>query len=58
MYDNTIKGGKMGLSLINVHEKQEVAYWTRELGITEERLVGIVLATGTSVKSVRHHLDK
>ena len=41
---------------INVHEKSEVDYWTRELGVTEEKLVAAVLAAGSAVKSVKHHL--
>ncbi len=41
---------------INVHESGEVAYWTKELGITEEKLVAAVMAAGTAVKSVRYHL--
>ncbi len=45
-------------SIINVHEKREVDYWTRELGVTEEKLVAAVLAAGTAVKSVRYHLSR
>lgn len=51
-------GQQHSSNIINVHEKCEVDYWTRELGVTEETLVAAVLVAGTAVKSVRHHLGR
>lgn len=58
MSENIRKHGEVDRAKINVHESWEVAYWTRELGISEEKLVAAVMAAGASVKSVRHHLGK
>ena len=49
---------KVDRAKINVHESCEVAYWTREFGVSEEKLVAAVMAAGAAVKSVRQHLGK
>ena len=56
MSDNLANRGQPDRSKINVHESWEVAYWTRELGVSEEKLIAAVQAAGTSVKSVKEHL--
>ena len=59
MSDDLKNSGQQHISsIINVHEKCDVDYWTRELGVTEEKLVAAVLAAGTAVKSVRYHLGR
>ncbi len=49
---------EVDLAKINVHESREVAYWTREFGVSEEKLVAAVMSAGAAVKSVRQHLGK
>ncbi len=56
MSDNLQNRGPQDRSSINVHEKWEVDYWTRELGITEEQLVEAVMAAGPAIKNVKQHL--
>jgi hypothetical protein len=41
---------------INLNEKWEVDYWTRELGISKEELERAVKMAGDRVASVRQHL--
>jgi len=38
--------------LVDVAEKQELAYWARAIQISEEELVNIVKAVGPSLKAV------
>lgn len=56
MSDNLHHRGPQDRSSINVHEKWEVDYWTRELGVTEAQLVEAVMAAGPGVKNVKQHL--
>lgn len=43
---------------INFNEKHELAYWTKELGVTEERLGQLVYNHGVMAADVRHALGK
>jgi hypothetical protein len=43
---------------INLNEKWEVDYWTRELGISKEELERAVKMAGDRVASVRQHLGR
>ena len=56
MPDNIPHRGLQHSNTINVHVKWEVDYWTRELGVSEMELVQAVMAAGSAVKSVKHHL--
>ena len=53
MADNPKDRGPQDRSRINIHEEWEVRYWTKELGITEERLRALVARVGPSVDAVR-----
>jgi hypothetical protein len=57
MSDNLQSRGPQDRSRINLHEKWEVQYWTRELGVTEEELQEAVKTAGSSVNAVREHLS-
>lgn len=57
MSDNLQNRGQQDRSRINLHEKWEVQYWTRELGVTEEELAKAVKEAGSSsAEAVRQHL--
>jgi phenylalanine-4-hydroxylase len=56
MSDNLHNRGPQDRSRINVHEEWEVAYWTKELGLSKEELEA--KAAGPSVSAVREHLGK
>lgn len=56
MADNLNDRGQADRSRINMNEKWEVQYWTRELGVSEEELARIVKEAGNSVAEVRKHL--
>lgn len=58
MADSLQNRGPADRAKINVHESWEVDYWTKELGVSEEKLIAAVLAAGPAVKSVRQHLGK
>lgn len=58
MADNLQNRGQQDRANINVHEKWEVDYWTRTLGVSEQELVEAVMAAGTAVKSVKQHLGR
>lgn len=58
MTDNSNNRGEPYRNSINVHEKQDMDYWTRELGVSEAALVAAVMAAGCAVKSVKYHLGK
>jgi len=57
MSDNLQSRGPQDRSRINLHEKWEVQYWTRELGVTEEELQEAVKTAGSSANAVREHLS-
>lgn len=56
MSDNLQNRGAQDRSRINMHEKWEVEYWTRELGVTKEQLEQAVKTAGSSADAVRQHL--
>jgi Protein of unknown function (DUF3606) len=45
-------------SLINPAEGYELNYWTRQLGCTEQQLLGAISAVGPQVDSVRSYLSR
>ena len=57
MSDNLQNRGQQDRSRINLHEKWEVQYWTKELGVSEEELEQAVKQAGNSVNAVREHLS-
>jgi hypothetical protein len=58
MSDNLQNRGQQDRSRINLHEKWEVQYWTKELGVTQEELERAVESAGNSVSAVREQLSK
>ncbi len=58
MPDDKSKTRPQDASKINVHEKYEVEYWTKHLGVTPEKLKDAVNKVGVSVKEVKKHLGK
>ena len=58
MSDDTKSRGEPDRSLINVNQEHEVRYWTKELGVTEERLRQAVKEVGTSAAKVREFLRR
>jgi hypothetical protein len=56
--DDKTKTGSPDSKFINVNEDYEVAYWTKELGVSTEKLKEAVEAAGTSVSAVKKYLDK
>jgi hypothetical protein len=57
MSDNLQNRGGQDRSRINMHEKWEVQYWTKELGVTEEELAKAVEEAGNSADAVRQHIS-
>lgn len=58
MSDDLTRRGPEDPNTINVHERWELTYWCRTLGVTEAQLRAAVAAVGTSVRRVRQHLGK
>jgi len=56
MSDDMNNRGAQDRARINVNEAHEVAYWTKELGVTKDRLQQLVKEAGTSAKAVREKL--
>jgi hypothetical protein len=56
--DNTKKTGTPDSKTINLLEDYEVAYWTKELGVSKKQLTDAVTAVGKSAEAVRKHLNK
>ena len=56
--DNRQKTDWRDRDKINIHENYEVEYWTKELGISREKLKEAVNSVGTSAAAVRDHLKK
>jgi 3-oxoacyl-[acyl-carrier-protein] synthase III len=44
-------------SKINMHEAFEIKYWTKELGISKDRLQQVVDKVGNSAAAVRKELS-
>ena len=58
MSDDKSKTGKPDDSKINVHQKYELDYWTKALGVTPAKLVEVVKKVGPQVKDVKKELGK
>ena len=58
MSDDKTKTGLADRSRINVHEDYEVQYWSKEFGVTPERLRGAVVNAGPMVDDVRRYLHE
>jgi hypothetical protein len=58
MADDKTKQGPADSSRINLSEDYEVAYWTKTLGVSKEKLSEVVKEAGTSAKAVREYLAK
>jgi hypothetical protein len=56
MADDLSDKGAQDRARINVNEPHEVRYWTKALGISEERLREVVARIGTSAQDVRKEL--
>ena len=53
MADDTSKRGGADRTRINLNEDYEVRYWTKALGVTEERLRELVREHGNSAEKIR-----
>jgi hypothetical protein len=58
MSDNLKDRGPQDRSRINVNEDWELRYWTKELGVSEDRLRQAVQKAGVSADAVRKELGK
>jgi hypothetical protein len=58
MSDDKSKTGSPDRDRINVHEDYELAYWTKELGVSADALRAAVAGVGTDAAAVRRHLGK
>ena len=56
MPDDKEDRGPADRSRMNVNEDYEVRCWTKELGVSEERLRALVKAVGPSAEMVREAL--
>ena len=56
MPDHLQNRGPQDRFRINLHEDWEVAYWTRELGVSREMLEQAVKQAGSSVTAVKQYL--
>ncbi|MGO4682655.1 DUF3606 domain-containing protein [Hyphomicrobium sp. 2TAF46] len=58
MADDRSKKGPQDRSRINLSERYEVDYWTKEFGISESKLEAAVKAVGSSAEAVREYLKR
>ena len=58
MADNTNRRGPEDPKTISLSQAWEVAYWTRELGVTEQQLRAAIVAVGNSTAAVRRYLGR
>jgi hypothetical protein len=58
MSDDTSNRGPADRTRINVNEDYEVAYWTKELGVSADRLKELVAKHGVMTADVRKALGK
>ena len=56
MSDDTSKKGPADRDRINVNEKWELQYWTKELGVDADTLKAAVTRVGPMVEKVRSEL--
>jgi hypothetical protein len=57
MSDNLNNRGPQDRARINLNESWEIAYWTKELGVTKEELEKVVQKAGPAVSAVRQALN-
>lgn len=57
MTDDPTKRGPQDRSRIDIDEPYEVEYWSRELGVTPEKLTAIVRSVGPGVTTVRKNIE-
>jgi hypothetical protein len=58
MADDKSNRGPADRARINIHEAYEVEYWTKELGVSPERLRELVERHGVMAADVRKALGK
>ena len=58
MADDKTKSAPPDRSRIALGEEYEVAYWTRKLGVSKDRLAEAVAAVGSSAQAVADFLNK
>jgi hypothetical protein len=58
MADDKKQRAPQDAARINMNEDYEVQYWTKELGVSKERLAELVRNHGVSVDAVRGALRK
>jgi hypothetical protein len=58
MSDAKLNRGPADRARINVNEDYEVAYWTKELGVSSDRLKELVAKHGVMATDVRKALGK
>lgn len=58
MSDDLSKRRPQDATKINVNEPWELEYWSKELGVTKDRLKEAVKAVGTTVSAVKKYLGK
>jgi ribosomal protein S6E (S10) len=56
MSDNPLEPGPQDYDRINVLVESEVAYWSKELGVTREQLARAIEEVGEKVVDVRRQL--
>ncbi|MDB5823449.1 MAG: hypothetical protein JWR21_2153 [Herminiimonas sp.] len=57
MSDNPLEPGPQDYDRINVLVESDVAYWSKELGVSRERLAKAIEAVGDKVADVRKWLE-
>ncbi|WP_343631163.1 DUF3606 domain-containing protein [Fluviicola sp.] len=57
MADNLNDRGNPDRNFINLNEEWEVAYWTKELGVSENDIAEAIQVVGNSAEKVRAHLN-
>lgn len=58
MADDTSKRGPADRSRINLHERWELDYWTKALGVTKEQLEQAVAKVGPTAEAVKRELGR
>lgn len=58
MADDKTLRGPADRTRINVNEQHELAYWTKELGVSRDQLQAAVQSAGVMVADVRRALGK
>jgi tRNA G37 N-methylase Trm5 len=56
MTDNPLEPGPQDYDRINVNVESEIVYWSKELGVSRERLAQAIEEVGEKVVDVRRRL--